>query len=186
MDQSLEQWRPVEGLEGLYEVSDQGRVRSLDRIILRNNKHPVRLKGKTLSCTLDLNGYPYVSLGRKRRVHVHVLVATAFIGPCPGKHGTGRQDYNVDHINNDRADNRASNLRWVPHYENCHAKPIRQGRRNTARGERHGKARLTEADVRLVLTDPRNGAELARLLNVNRVAVYNIRNGKTWKHVSSR
>lgn len=185
MDQSLEQWRPVEGLAGLYEVSDRGRVRSLDRIVFRNNKHPIRLKGKLLSCPPDAAGYPVAQLGRRRRAHVHVLVATAFIGPCPGKHGTGRHDYNVDHINNNRADNRACNLRWATHYENCHAKPLRQGRRNTARGERCARAKLTEADVRLVLADQRNGVELARELNVNKGTIYGIRSGKTWKHVSA-
>lgn len=107
MQQSTgEQWRPVVGYEGLYEVSDHGRVRSLDRITRTGN-------GDRLYRSRFLEGY--ISLGYRRvaltrggkSVHylVHRLVLEAFVGPCPdGMEGC--------HNNGDRADARLSNLRW--------------------------------------------------------------------------
>ena len=106
MSHTLEEWRPIAGLEELYEVSNLGRVRS-----------------KRYNRILKPQGHRYhhVDLGSYRRSQlVHVLVAEAFLPPCPGRHGVG--DWNVDHINDDKLDNRADNLQWLPHWENCFIK----------------------------------------------------------------
>lgn len=95
-------WRPVVGYEGLYEVSDKGRVRSL-----------FSKRGKVLSPAKSM-GYPYVNLsrdGRPRFARIHVLVAAAFIGECPDGH-------EVNHKDSDRTNNNVSNLEYVTHAQN--------------------------------------------------------------------
>lgn len=106
-----ERWLPVVGYERHYEVSDLGRVRSLDRVDRLNRSH----KGRVLKPGVGHNGYPLVSLwsdgvGTSRTVHS--LVAEAFIGPRPaGKdicHSTGNR--NDPRLANLRYDTRAANL----------------------------------------------------------------------------
>ena len=102
----IEEWRPVVGYEGLYEVSNTGRVRSLDRYI-KTCYGSYRLhKGKVLSPTKNKDGYLQVSLCYNRKIYkkyVHRLVAEAFI-PNP---------YNlpqVNHLDEDKTNNRVENL----------------------------------------------------------------------------
>jgi hypothetical protein len=126
MEGIVELWKPVVGYEGLYEVSDQGRVRSLPG--KRWNGQAVHeFKGRILrpqnSCR-----YLHVALSRNGKVktkRIHQLVAEAFLKPCPGKSGRGRNFYHVDHINNNPHDNRALNLQWLTHYENTYIKANR-------------------------------------------------------------
>lgn len=104
-----EQWRPIKGYEGLYEVSDLGRVRSLDRY----NKGRVR-RGRILRHYVTGSEYYQVCLskeGAQRNIAVHRLVAEAFV---PNPHGKDT----VNHINEDKLDNRACNLEWLTRKEN--------------------------------------------------------------------
>lgn len=100
----IEVWKPVVGFESTYEVSDQGRVRSLDRMVWRPTT-PFTCKGAVLKVQLDGDGYPKVSLGRANQRRVHRLVAEAFV---PNPDGLPE----VDHENTIKTDCRASNLRW--------------------------------------------------------------------------
>ncbi|CDZ89063.1 NUMOD4 domain-containing protein [Rhodococcus ruber] len=115
MDHStIEQWRPVVGAEGCYEVSDHGNVRSLDREVLRA-RGVWNLKGKPLRPSADTGGYLQVRIsypdGKRTRL-VHQLVLESFIGPKPSP------DHCGCHNNDIRTDNRAVNLRWDIHDEN--------------------------------------------------------------------
>jgi len=88
-----EQWRPIQEVEGLYEVSSVGRVRNIR-------------SGKILRSGLGTTGYPQVTLavnGKLFRRKVHRLMVVAF-GVVSGNQET-------DHINGDRADTRLENLR---------------------------------------------------------------------------
>lgn len=82
-----EVWRPVVGYERLYEVSDQGQVRSLDRAVVQMNRggQCVRVyKGRMLVQVPDRKGYLTVCLskdGRHRTTKVHQIVLAAFVGP---------------------------------------------------------------------------------------------------------
>lgn len=100
-----EKWKPVVGFEGKYEVSDLGNVRSIN--YLRT--------GKTKILSPGINrGYLHVVLwkdGKGKHYYVHNLVVTVFKGPIP----PGMQ---VNHINEDKTDNRLSNLEVVTHKEN--------------------------------------------------------------------
>lgn len=108
-----ETWLPIVGYEGYYEVSDQGQVRSLDRLVNRGPcgfilKRGVVLRQKKRG--LSESGPKYASVclkvhGQSKTFSVHRLVLQAFVGPCPrGQEGC--------HNNGQSLDNRLSNLRW--------------------------------------------------------------------------
>lgn len=106
---AVEQWRPVVGWEGLYEVSDRGRVRSLPRIVYAG---PVvgqrQAVGGIRTLVQSKRGHLVVALcrdGNDHRRYVHHLVLEAFVGLRPP--GT-----ECCHRNDIKTDNRLENLRW--------------------------------------------------------------------------
>lgn len=104
----LEEWCPVIGEEGRYEVSSHGRVRSLTRFV------PGRqgvVQGRVLKPRPTPTGYLRVGIARRDR-YIHHLVLEAFVGPCP-------DGMECCHNNGDRGDNRPSNLRWDTRLGNC-------------------------------------------------------------------
>lgn len=129
MNDTHEQWRPVVGFEGYLEVSDHGRIRSLDRIsevaASKNGKkaYQRRFRGRMLKPKSDDQGYQYVQLwGNGKCVNgakVHHVVLEAFVGPRPDGmeccHGLGGP-----------SDNRLSNLRWDTRLAN-HADKVAAG-----------------------------------------------------------
>ena len=131
-----ELWLPVRGYEGLYEVSDLGRVRSLDRVITQGcpwgKKISYKRKGRILTLVNRNDRYLMVALSRRNKVRVHVLVAEAFLPPCPGPRGRTRGCWEIDHINDESHDNRAVNLQWLPKRVNGYAKTDRT---RNARGQ---------------------------------------------------
>jgi hypothetical protein len=126
-----EEWRPFPGFGG-YEVSDQGRVKSLPR------RHA---RGGLIKLKVNDKGYRYVTLrdaeGRLKHIKVHRAVAAAFIGPCPPgqvvRHGLGGP-----------GDNRVSNLCYGTPEENL--ADIRRHRQMLRDGEDQG-LQLTVADA---------------------------------------
>ena len=99
-------WKPIKDFEGYYEVSNIGRVRSLN--YKRTGKE------KILKNIEDYKGYLEVVLtknGKRKQFKVHRLVAEAFI-PNPENKPC------IDHINTIKSDNRVENLRWVTYKEN--------------------------------------------------------------------
>ncbi len=139
-----EVWLPVVGWEGLYEVSDHGSVRSLDRCITQANRWGTfeRLyRGKVLQPTENSHGYNAVCLSRDGHVKnrkVGRLVAEAFLGPCPESmelcHGPAGQE-----------DDSLSNVSWGTKSKNLGEDKLRDG--TDPRGDRNGFARLTQNDV---------------------------------------
>lgn len=109
-----EEWLPVAGYEGLYEVSSLGGVRSLDRTVQLYNGGSYTRRGAAMHPTKDTFGHLQVSLtrnGKSAVKQVHILVATAFLGTRP--HG-----YHTRHLNGDPTDNRVANLAYGTASEN--------------------------------------------------------------------
>ena len=175
-----EEWRPVVGYEGVYEVSDHGRVRSLDRIVhslgtlrsVPNNTGGARgglqrRRGRILKPQRNGRGYYKVQLGRGRVRTVHSLVAEAFLGPRP-------EGLDVNHIDNNGYNNCASNLEYVTRRENLSHMTL-QGRRV--------KQKLNENVVRAIHRERAAGVpfkELANRYGCSYDAVRDAYRGKTW------
>lgn len=109
--QTPEEWRPVVGHEGLYEVSSLGRVRSVAAtkvdVTGRVKSYPSRVLKPWYA-----RAYLYLSLGSRTKKAVHLLVAEAFLGPRP------EPTHQARHLNGVADDNRAENLRWGTASEN--------------------------------------------------------------------
>lgn len=116
MNKDMEEWRDVPEYEGYYQVSNLGRVRSLDRTVLTINGQERFYKGKTVKGTINNKGYRLCRLsinGLSRIFNFSQLVAMAFLG-----HKTNGNELVVDHKNGDRADDRLNNLRIVANRAN--------------------------------------------------------------------
>lgn len=109
-----ETWKDIQGYEGLYQVSDLGRIRSLGRIANAKNGSKQRKKSRILVQEITIHGYCRVRLfdldGNSKHFMVHRLVMDAFIGAS---------DLSVNHINEIKTDNRIENLEYCTQKENC-------------------------------------------------------------------
>lgn len=173
-------WKDINGYEGLYQISNLGNVRSMDRIVTYSNGKKVKTKGKLLKPTIKKNGYCYVSLsknGEKPKYDVHRLVAKAFLdNPC---------GYPVvNHIDGCKTNNMVSNLEWTTYEENIkHA--FKNGLNKGTRGSINGQAILTESDVIQIkkLLKTMTGREIAKQFNVSESTISLIKNKTLWKHI---
>lgn len=172
-----EVWKPVVGFEGRYEVSDQGRVRSLDRVLTSAvpvRGYPRRVRGQMLKPVLRKDGY--VQFGCRRVLILgHVCVAEAFIGPRP-------EGLVVCHGNDIRTDNRLSNLSWGTPKENSEGM-VARGR--SCRGEKSGQAILTTEDVLRIRSYAGRFTydDIASLFGVGSRCIGKIIRRERWTHV---
>jgi hypothetical protein len=126
----METWLPIAGFEGLYEISDLGSVRSLDRVITTKAGVRKNRRGRLLRPRRTPTGYNSVTLyrldGTHRATYAHVLVLEAFVGPRPDGleacHGPG--GVNDNSLQNLRWDNHQNNMRDMVRDGNCHLSRI--------------------------------------------------------------
>lgn len=173
-----ERWLPVVGYEGFYEISDFGRLRSVDRKarVCGGDMRPV---SGALMTPQPSNGYLRVMLSNgkgKASVAIHRLVLEAFVGPCP----PGMQCRHFP--DRTRTNNRLENLSWGTRIENAADMTV-HGTRFIARGELCGKAKLTAKQViemRRRRVAGESTIDLAASFGVTSMAVSNICNGLRW------
>jgi len=174
-----EEWRSVVGYEEFYEVSDLGRVRSLDRI---DSMGRLR-RGKVLKSREHHNGigiiYWSVALyarGEQRCSLIHQLVLEAFVGPRP-------KDHEGAHCDGDPANNKLANLAWKTCKANA-ADRIRHG--TSGKGEANTMAKLSETDVATIKRRLSAGDfqdDIAADFGVRQQAISKIATGTRWTHV---
>lgn len=172
----MEEWRQIAGYEGLYEVSNLGRVRSLGRSIANSDKSTRFIAGQIIKPYVRQTGYHTVRLARGRKktsYYVHRLVAVAF-------HGMGATGEEVLHRDGDKGRNLETNLCWGTRLDNM-ADRSRLG--ESARGETHGMAKLKEAQVRTIILDGRPQKVIAVDFGISRSLVTMIKQGKVWSHL---
>ncbi|ENA37416.1 hypothetical protein HMPREF1487_04334 [Pseudomonas sp. HPB0071] len=179
-----EVWKPITSLESSYEVSNLGRVRSLDRFV--NNRWGTDKKrfipGKLKAFSRNNQGYCSVHLYSGQIMHkfyVHRLVAMAFISnplSLP----------QVNHLDGNKENNAASNLAWCTAVENCrHA--VTAKLYESVRGEAVNSAVLTEAqviEIRRMASEGSYHKDIAAIFGVGRKAITKIVNRQRWAHVS--
>ena len=126
-------WKDIKGYEGLYQVSNIGRVKSLERVVFRKNGRKFSVKERILKPRPNYKGYLQIQLydssGKRKFFLVHRLVCEAF-------HENPENKPCVNHIDENKANNSASNLEWCTYEEN-----LNHGTRN---------ARSTKARSKLV------------------------------------
>lgn len=180
MKDNIEIWKPVIGYEGIYEISNIGRVKSLQRQKYKNPTHII--PGKIRPLQLHSNGYYSIMLcknGITKRVHIHRLVASAFI-PNPAGHST------VNHINYDRKDSRVENLEWCSQQQNILHATKRNGYKNNMQG-RTGKLSVNSKPTYQIGLDDKviklwdSLRDAARELNFNYSSLRNCARGTSKK-----
>lgn len=153
---TTERWLPVVGWEGLYEVSDLGRVRSLPRRVPRRHTGYYDVRGGFLTLHRHRRGgYLLAALtvdDMTTKQMVHRLVLEAFVGPCPD----GQE---CRHMDGDPTNNTVGNLRWGTTAENADDR-VRHGR---YRGEANHATKLSAADVERAFSLRDQGWSQARI-----------------------
>ena len=119
-----EQWSDIYGFEGLYQISNFGQLKSVDRVVYIN--HPTKpyyrnIKGRILTPNKDKDGYLVYTLTNgelEKNMKIHRLVATAFVENSYGYE-------QVNHIDGNKANNTVENLEWCNNlYNQIHAYKI--------------------------------------------------------------
>jgi hypothetical protein len=177
-----EVWRSVAGYEGLYEVSDLGRVLSLSRTVRHGWSQWQMVPQRLLKPILN-GGYYKVNLydegGSVKIWGIHRLVAFAFLGPCPSA-------LIVRHGPKGSLCNEVENLSYGTYAENT-ADRLRDG--TACRGSKSPCSKLTETQVLEIfnakLTKDFKRRQLAELYSVSEATIKSIRAGNNWKHLTS-
>jgi hypothetical protein len=164
----IEQWQPIPGYNGVYEVSDHGGVRSART-------------GRQFSVRNPNKRYQHVRLvdpsGNDCYHLVHRIVAEVFVKP----------KFQVNHKDGNKHNNRADNLEWVTQIQNMrHASKL--GLLVVPKGEARSDAKLTDAKVRDIMRLISEGQipqyKIASMFGVSPMVISNIKHGISWRHVT--
>lgn len=167
-------WKDVPGYEGLYQVSNYGRILSLARVDPHGHKRKSRIiTHKKPSAHL---GYPFVILSKydvKKHFGIHRIVLIAFVGPPPAGTESCHNDGNKDNCTLD-------NLRWDTKANNTKDKLLHGTDR---RGEKCPTVKLTERDVLMIRGDTRTGVAIGLDYGIHPRYVSLIRHHRRWSHI---
>jgi hypothetical protein len=175
-----EVWKDVIGYEGLYKVSNLGKICSLGRLI-EGNKNSIYFKPeKLMTFELMKKGYLRAKITKEKRSIkklVHVIVGECFILNPENKP-------QINHKNGIKNDNRVENLEWCTNKENCiHAV---KNKLNVAKyGESCGGSKLKECDVIEIrnLKGKLLKVEIAKKFNISVHTINQIHQNISWRHL---
>ena len=179
----IEEFKPVKGWEGLYEVSNIGNVRSLDRYVNAKNDSLSFKRGRMLKLKVEKLGYLTVHLRdasttRSKYKKIHRLVGLMFIQNPLNKN-------TINHIDGDKTNNHKDNLEWNTTTENN--RHARETLLNIpATGERIAQSILIVDTVKLIRIMYKLGnsmPEISNILNIKYKHVWKIVRRKSWKHI---
>ena len=180
----MEIWKPVVGYEGLYEVSNFGRIRTCDnyiRAILNGIETKSFRRSKIRKTCRNDSGYHRLTLWKnniQKCYCVHFLVATAFIGPRP-------KGLTINHKDGDKLNNYSDNLEYITVLQNIFHS-IRLGLWSPV-GSKNSNSKLKESDIVSIRAKYASGhvtkAALAKEYNVAPSHIGLIIKCKFWKHV---
>ena len=165
-----EEWRDIPGYEGLYQASNTGYIRSLDRTVKCGESGKRKLKGKKLTPIKLKSGYLSVAPsknGKSQGIHVHLLIIKAF--------SEGNHDNMVCiHKDGNLLNNTINNLCWVPHTE-------------MNQGEKAGTHKLTKIQVKNIRKRYSEGGislyRLGRMYGVNQSTIRDAIKYISWNHI---
>ena len=171
-------WLALPGFEGAYEISNMGRVRSLDRFIIDNGLTRKRFrKGRVLKPGRNTNGYLHIFAtykNKQKAIQVHQGVMQTFVGPQ-------EKGIEVMHNNGIKSDNKLSNLSYGTRKDN-----VKDSFRlnEYLMGEAAPWSKLANEDVINICKDPRFISEISKSYNVSTGTISMIKNRKMWKSLT--
>lgn len=177
----LEVWKPIKDYEGIYEISNLGRLKSLSRTIRMNNGKQRNLKTKILK-PISLGNYQGFQLTNdsgSKKFYTHRLVCAAFIGEPEGDCIT------VNHKDGDKYNNVLSNLEWTSYSDNLKHSYETGLNKNT--GERSHYSKFSEEVVeevrRMYSTGNFKQSELSDIYGISRMQIHRIVKFKSRKNI---
>ena len=174
-EQATEVWKDIPSLDGVYQASSLGRVRSMDRTVIRESDGAIlKRRGKLLPGAIKSTGYIGGTLCYpEKSLLFHRLVAEAFLA-------NPNNLPQVNHKNGIKTDNKVTNLEWVSVQKNCLHSTRVLGKK---RLEDHNLAKLKESDIddlKLLRFYGASYAEIGRAYGVHEDTIAHAVKGVTW------
>ena len=186
----MEIWKDIINYEGIYQISNLGRVKSLERIVpygaVASRKEREKILKPRHAGYSSREGIPYLSVALfknkvRKQFSIHRLVAESFCDNSQNKP-------EVNHIDNNPSNNCANNLEWVTTQENI-AHRHKQGRSSSAKGVDNPNSKISEEDVnqiRKLLNESKlSQQKIADMFSINQGTVSKIKLNKTYKNCSA-
>lgn len=167
-------WKDVVGYEGLYQVSNLGNVKSIDRFV--NHMYGSIKRKSILIKPVEVKGYKQVRLSANNKTRaflLHRIVADAFVN------GKSLENKWVNHIDGNKFNNTPSNLEWCTNSHNLKHAFI-TGLRKALKGENNPNSKLNWGKINDIRTSTKTAKELGLLYNVNPCYIRTIKNNKSW------
>lgn len=180
--ETTEIWKDIPNYEGIYQVSNFGRVKRLQTSFMRKRQGKLNLKEKELKGTINFFGYHRVMFYKNSKgesIAIHRLVAQLFIENINNKP-------QVNHIDGNKTNNHVSNLEWCNNSENqLHAWKLGLNRTSDNLDLYRTNCKINKELVKIIREELKTNKsrDIAKKYNLSQSQVSNIKNNKSWKVV---